>query len=78
NLIMMPMWVVSGVFFSASNFPAVAQPCIQAPPLTASINALRATMLQGAGWSVVAPSMAILGVWLVVSFTLAFRMFRWR
>ena len=78
NLIMMPMWVLSGVFFSASNFPAVAQPFIQALPLTATINALRATMLQGAGWHVVAPSMAILGVWLVVSFTLALRMFRWR
>ena len=78
NLIMMPMWVLSGVFFSASNFPAVAQPFIQALPLTATINALRATMLQGAGWTVIAPSMAILGVWLVVSFTLALRMFRWR
>ena len=78
NLIMMPMWVLSGVFFSASNFPAVAQPFIQALPLTATINALRATMLQGAGWNVVGPSIAILGVWLVVSFTLALRMFRWR
>ena len=78
NLIMMPRWVLSGVFFSASNFPAVAQPFIQALPLTATINALRGTMLQGAGWSVVAPSMAILGVWLLVSFTLALRMFRWR
>ena len=75
---MMPMWVLSGVFFSASYFPAVAQPFIQALPLTATINALRATMLQGGGWNVVAPSMAILGVWLVVSFALALRMFRWR
>ncbi|MEO5818446.1 MAG: ABC transporter permease, partial [Gemmatimonadaceae bacterium] len=54
NLTMMPMWVLSGVFFSSSNFPKVAQPFIQALPLTATINALRATMLQGAGWSVVA------------------------
>ncbi|MEP6730437.1 MAG: ABC transporter permease, partial [bacterium] len=73
NLAMMPMWVLSGVFFSSSNFPKVAQPFIQALPLTATINALRATMLQGAGWSVVAPSLAIVGAWLVVSFTVALR-----
>ena len=78
NLTMMPMWVLSGVFFSSSNFPAVAQPLIQALPLTATINALRATMLQGAGWQVVAPSLAIIGAWLVVSFIVALRLFRWR
>jgi ABC-type multidrug transport system permease subunit len=78
NLTMMPMWVLSGVFFSSSNFPKVAQPFIQALPLTATINALRATMLQGAGWAVVAPSLAIVGAWLVVSFTVALRLFRWR
>src|SRR5258708_39921002 len=78
NLTMMPMWVLSGVFFSSSNFPRVAQPVIQALPLTATNNALRATMLQGAGWSVVAPSLLIVGAWLAVSFALALRLFRWR
>jgi ABC-type multidrug transport system permease subunit len=78
NLTMMPMWVLSGVFFSSSNFPKVAQPFIQALPLTATINALRATMLQGAGWATVAPSLAIVAAWLAVSFTLALRLFRWR
>ncbi len=78
NLTMMPMWVLSGVFFSSSNFPKVAQPFIQALPLTATINALRATMLQGAGWAAVAPSMAIIAVWLVLCFSLALRLFRWR
>ncbi|MES2177391.1 MAG: ABC transporter permease [Gemmatimonadota bacterium] len=78
NLTMMPMWVLSGVFFSSSNFPKVAQPFIQALPLTATNNALRATMLQGAGWSTVAPSIAIIFGWLVVSFAIAFKLFRWR
>jgi ABC-2 type transport system permease protein len=78
NLTMMPMWVLSGVFFSSSNFPKVAQPFIQALPLTATINALRATMLQGVGWSGVLPSLAIVAAWLVVSFSLAFKLFRWR
>jgi len=78
NLTMMPMWVLSGVFFSSTNFPKAAQPVIQALPLTASINALRATMLQGAGWGAVMPSLLIIVAWLVVTFALALRMFRWR
>ncbi|MEO6526462.1 MAG: ABC transporter permease [Gemmatimonadaceae bacterium] len=78
NLVMMPMWVLSGVFFSSTNFPAVAQPVIQALPLTATINALRATMLQGAGWESVGWSMVIVAAWGVVSFVVALRLFRWR
>lgn len=78
NLTMMPMWVLSGVFFSSNNFPKVAQPFIQALPLTATNNALRATMLQGAGWSVVWPSIAIMSVWLVATFALALKLFKWR
>ena len=78
NLIMMPMWVLSGVFFSSKNFPAAAQPFIQALPLTATNDALRATMLHGAGWASVAPELAVIGAWLAVSFVLALRLFRWR
>jgi ABC-type polysaccharide/polyol phosphate export permease len=78
NLTMMPMWVLSGVFFSSANFPQAAQPFIQALPLTATINALRATMLQGVGWGAIAPSVAIVAVWLVVTFTVALKLFRWR
>jgi ABC-2 type transport system permease protein len=78
NLTMMPMWVLSGVFFSSANFPKAAQPFIQALPLTATINALRATMLQGAGWGAVAPAVAVITAWLLLTFTLALRLFRWR
>lgn len=78
NLVMMPMWVASGVFFSATNFPDAIQPAIQALPLTATNDALRLTMLEGAGWQAVAPELAILGAWLAVTFPLALRLFRWR
>jgi ABC-type multidrug transport system permease subunit len=78
NLVMMPMWIVSGVFFSAQRFPGALQPLIKALPLTAVIDALRANMLQGAGLAQVAPQMGILGVWLIVCFTLALKLFRWR
>jgi ABC-2 type transport system permease protein len=78
NLTMMPMWVLSGVFFSSSNFPRAAQPFIQALPLTATINALRGTMLQGLGWAGVAPALAIVAAWGVACFVVALRIFRWR
>ncbi|MEO8089228.1 MAG: ABC transporter permease [Gemmatimonadales bacterium] len=78
NLVMLPMWIFSGVFFSATRFPDQIQPVIQALPLTAVIDALRATILRGAGWQSVAPEMAIIIAWMVVSFGLALKLFRWR
>jgi ABC-type multidrug transport system permease subunit len=78
NLVMIPMWVLSGVFFSSQRFPDVVQPVIKALPLTAVIDALRANMLQGAGVNQVAPQIGILVMWLIVCFTLALRLFRWR
>ncbi|HYF38489.1 MAG TPA: ABC transporter permease [Gemmatimonadales bacterium] len=78
NLVMLPMWIFSGVFFSAARFPEAIQPMIQALPLTAVIDALRANILRGAGWQTVAPELAIISAWLVVSFVLALKLFRWR
>lgn len=78
NLIMMPMWILSGVFFSAQRFPDVIQPFIRALPLTALIDALRAMMLQGASLAALWPQLAVLGAWLIVCFTLALKLFRWR
>jgi ABC-type multidrug transport system permease subunit len=77
NLAMLPMWVFSGVFFSSSHFPAVMQPVIKALPLTAANDALRAVMLEGAGLAGVFPELVVLGVWLVLSFALALKLFRW-
>ncbi len=78
NLVMLPMWIFSGVFFSSQRFPEMLQPVIKALPLTAVIDALRANLLQGAGVVRVAPQMGILALWLLVCFALALRLFRWR
>ncbi len=78
NCVMMPMWIVSGVFFSAQRFPDAVQPLIKALPLTAIIDALRANMLQGAGLAQVAPQIGVLAAWLVVCFAVALKLFRWR
>ena len=78
NIIQLPMWIVSGVFFSADRFPAFVQPLIKALPLTAINDALRANMLQGAGLTQLVPQLASLGVCLVVCFVAAMKLFRWR
>ena len=67
NLVMLPMWILSGIFFSASRFPAVLQPIVRALPLTAAIDALRGNMLQGMNLAQLTTQMAILLTWLVLA-----------
>jgi len=78
NLVMLPMWILSGVFFSASRFPAVIQPVVRALPLTAAIDAMRGNMLQGMNLGQMIAPVGILLAWLVVPFALSLRIFRWR
>src|ERR1700689_2734639 len=78
NSVMMPMWIMSGVFFSAQRFPDFIQPVIKALPLTAVIDALRMNMLQGASLAQVTPQIGVLAGWLIVCFGLALKLFRWR
>jgi ABC-2 type transport system permease protein len=78
NLVMLPMWIFSGVFFSSARFPDAVQPLIKALPLTAVNDALRATMLRGAGLGQLLPELAVIIAWLVLTFALAVRLFRWR
>ena len=78
NLVMLPMWILSGVFFSATRFPAVIQPMVRALPLTAAIDALRGNMLQGMNLGQLVIPVGILFAWLVVPFAVSLRIFRWR
>jgi ABC-2 type transport system permease protein len=78
NLVMLPMWILSGVFFSATRFPAVIQPVVRALPLTAAIDALRGNMLQGMNLGQQLAPIGILFAWLVVPFIISLRIFRWR
>lgn len=78
NLVMLPMWILSGVFFSSQRFPDAVQPVIKALPLTSLIDALRANMLRGAGFSQLGVELAVLGVCFGLCFSLALKLFRWR
>jgi ABC-2 type transport system permease protein len=78
NLVMLPMWLLSGIFFSSTHFPGVMQPFIQALPLTQLNNALREVMLEGSSLVAVSWRLGILAAWGAVSFYLALRWFRWQ
>lgn len=78
NFIMLPMWLLSGVFFSSKRFPDAAQPFIQALPLTQLNDALREVMLEAAPLTDVAWRLGLLAAWALVTFTLALRWFRWK
>ena len=77
NLVMMPMWIFSGVFFSYERFPAVIHPFIKALPLTALNDALRATILEGASLRAQGTRLLVMALWGGLSFILALRWFRW-
>lgn len=79
NLVMLPMWVFSGVFFSSERFPEFLQPFIKALPLTPLIDGLRATMLEGLPLTSTAQLVRIAWLlgWGLVTFALALRWFRW-
>lgn len=78
NVVMFPMWIGSGTFFSTDRFPAALQPFIRALPLSALNEALRGVMLEGLGLAALAPQLAILLLWAVVGFALALKLFRWQ
>lgn len=80
NLVMLPMWIFSGLFFSSERFPDAIQPFIQVLPLTQLLNALRAVMLEGAGLTsqVVVVALAVLSAYAVGTFLLALKIFRWQ
>jgi len=78
NLVMLPMWLLSGTFFSYERFPAVTHGAIRALPLTALNDALRAVMNRGVGLTATLPQLAVLGLWGIASFVVAVRIFRWQ
>jgi ABC-type multidrug transport system permease subunit len=77
NLVMLPMWILSGIFFSPDRFPDFAQPLIRCLPLTPLIAALRRVMLEGASLFSLSHEVLALLIWSGLTFLLALRWFRW-
>ncbi|HET7039978.1 MAG TPA: ABC transporter permease [Gemmatimonadales bacterium] len=77
NLVMVPMWIFSGVFFSWAHFPEALHPFIQALPLTALNDGLRAVLLEGAGTADMVAPLVNLALWGGATFVVSLRIFRW-
>jgi ABC-type multidrug transport system permease subunit len=78
NLVMMPMWLLSGTFFSSARFPEFLQPFIKALPLTALNDSLRGVMNDGASVTASWVAVSVLLIWCVISFLAALKTFRWQ
>lgn len=78
NLVQLPMWLLSGSFFSYERFPVAVQPAIRALPLTALNDALRAVINDGAPLSASWLELGVLAAWGAASFVVALRTFRWQ
>ncbi|HYD41304.1 MAG TPA: ABC transporter permease [Anaeromyxobacter sp.] len=77
DIVMIPMFVFSGVFFSSENFLAAIQPFIRALPLTALNDGLRAIMNEGARLAALGSELLVLGAVAAGAYALALRWFRW-
>jgi ABC-type multidrug transport system permease subunit len=78
NLVAVPMWILSGVFFSYERFPEWTHGAIRALPLTPLVDGLRAVINEGATALDTAPAIAVLGAWGLVAFGSSMLLFRWR
>ena len=78
NLLMLPMWLGSGVFFSRERYPDWLQPVLAALPLTPLVDALRGVMLEGRTLAGCAAEIAAIAAWGIVCFAIALRIFRWQ
>jgi ABC-type multidrug transport system permease subunit len=78
NLFMLPMWLLSGSFFSYERFPEASLPYIRALPLTALNDALRAVINDGASLTACMSQLSVLCAWAVTCFAFALKTFRWQ
>ena len=78
NFVMLPMWILSGSFFSYERFPEWLRLPIRLLPLTAVNDALRAVYNDGASLFGVGFELAVLATWGVVGFSVALKTFRWQ
>ncbi|MFW5901824.1 MAG: ABC transporter permease, partial [Thermodesulfobacteriota bacterium] len=77
NAVVLPMSVLSGIFFSYHNFPDWSLPVIEKLPLTLLADGIRRIFIQGAGFAETAvPSLLLLAIG-VGFFSLGLRVFRW-
>jgi ABC-type multidrug transport system permease subunit len=77
NAVVMPMMILSGVFFSYHNFPELVIPIIQALPLTMLADSIRSIFIEGAGIKDVALQSFYLFTVGFVTFGVGLKIYKW-
>jgi ABC-2 type transport system permease protein len=77
NLITLPQFLLAGTFFSIDNFPKWMQPFCNILPLTHFNNAMRNISFEGTSLLATWPDIAVLFIWIIVVYALAFKIFKW-
>jgi ABC-2 type transport system permease protein len=78
SVVQFPLMFLSGIFFPIAFMPDWLQPVAALMPLTYLGDALRQTMVGGAAYASLGVDALVLGGWLVVSFLISARFFRWQ
>jgi len=76
SLLVMPLWVLSGVMYPLGSLPEVVEEAVRYLPTTPLIDAARAISLEGIGIGNLGFEFSVLAGWLVASFMIASRTFR--
>ncbi len=77
NIIVFPMMFLSGTFFPRFLMPEWLQNVSAFLPLTPIIDGIRLIATEGKHLWEIAPQLGLIGIWVVVIYIIAFRVFRW-
>lgn len=77
NLIQLPMLLLSGIFFPPEVFPPWLQSVIKFFPLTFVVDAMRKIANEGISLWALPVDLLGMGAWMVVTFAVAAKLFRW-
>lgn len=77
NIIVFPMLFLSGTFFPRFLMPEWLQTASAYLPLTPVIDGIRMIVTEGKHLTQLGPELALMTIWMVVIYAIAFRVFRW-
>ncbi len=77
NLFTLPQFLLAGTFFPIDNFPNWLQPLCKVLPLTHLNDAMRNVAFEGAHLSDCGTQLAVLGGWMVFTYAVAIKVFKW-
>lgn len=77
QLVTFPMMFLSGVFFPVFLMPEFLQSITKFIPLTPIIDSIRFVITEGKTLFDLGPQLLIIGIWMIVIYFIAFKVFRW-